>query len=118
MTMNTFSPVPAPSPGTDRKPKPKLLETEFGDGYTQASADGINWIRDTVNLSWETLLPTQANAIDAFFVGQGGYIPFLYTISDETTAKQWICKVWTVKRGSGGIRSMTATLVQDFSIGN
>lgn len=115
MALNTFSPVPAPSPGTEKKPKVKILKADFGDGYTQYARDGFNWIKEVITLQWDVLLPAQADAIEAFFVNQGGDIPFLYTISDESTVKQWTCDTWSIKRGDGGIRSASATLEQNFN---
>jgi len=115
MALNTFNPDPPPSPGTDLKRKPKLLKADFGDGYTQAAADGINWIKGTLTLTWDNLTLSQAVAIDNFFIAQGGYIPFYYTPSDDTAPMKWTCEDWSVKRGQGGIRTITATLTQNFS---
>lgn len=117
MSLNTFSPAVAPSPGTDSKLKPKLLVADFGDGYTQASPDGVNWLKRTVTLTWDTLLPSQADAIDAFFRAQGGYIPFYYTVSDDPLgAQRWTCVDWSQQRQSGGLRKFTAALTQYFGV--
>lgn len=117
MTLNTFSPVPAPSPGTNKKVKPKLLKADFGEGYTQYAADGMNSLKQTVTLTWDLLLPSQSDAIMNFFAGQGGWQPFYYTISDDVAGPlRWLCEDWTEERGQGGIRKVTASLTQYFGV--
>jgi phage-related protein len=115
MTLNTFNPDPPPSPGTDIKRKPKLLKADFGDGYSQATRDGVNWIKNSLTLTWETLTLDQAVVIDTFFSDQGGDVPFYYTVSDDLAPTKWTCEDWSVKRGQGGLRTINATLTQNFS---
>lgn len=115
-TLVTFTPVPLPSPGTSRKSKPKLLKADFGDGYTQTAPDGTNWIKDTATLTWDALTLTQANTIDAFFYTQGGWNPFYYTLSDDSTPSRWTCEDWELTRGEGGIRKITASLIKYYGV--
>jgi phage-related protein len=115
MTIATFTPTPKPSPGTVRKPKLKILKAEFGDGYTQPTPDGINFVRRTIQLKWDLLTPTQEQTFDAFFTTNVTK-PFWYTPSDETTAVKWQCSDWSSTVGDGGYRSFTATLEQDFNL--
>ena len=117
MSFATFTPPIAPSPGTQVKPKIKLLKAEFGDGYTQYTPDGLNSIKRSLTLNWETLLPSQAASIVSFLTAQGGYKPFYYTPSDETTPIKWLCEVWDDKRGNGGLRTVNATFEESFNIG-
>lgn len=116
MALQVFNPPVAPSPGTEDKPKFKLLKAEFGDGYTQIARDGVNHIRRVLALSWEVLTPTQANAIVDFMLAQGGDTPFWYTPSDETTPVKWTCADPSMKRGEGGMRSVSLTLEQSFNL--
>src|SRR5690606_29261995 len=41
----TFDPPFAPSPGAQNKPEIKILQAEFGDGYSQPTPNGLNHIR-------------------------------------------------------------------------
>ena len=116
MTLATFTPPRAPAAGTKDSPKVNLLRADFGDGYTQASANGINSVRRVLSLTWELLTPTQASTITSFFVTQGGYTPFYYTPSNESTALKWTCETWDDERGQSGLRKVTATFVQSFSL--
>jgi phage-related protein len=115
MTIATFTPTPKPSPGTQRKPKLKLLKAEFGDGYTQTTPDGLNFVRRTLQLKWDLLTPTQADTFDTFFTTNAAE-PFWYTPSDETVAVKWTCTDWSSTVIEGGYRSFTAAFEQDFNL--
>ena len=113
MTLHTFNPAVAPSPGTTNTPRVSLNKAEFGDGYTQTSPKGINHIRRTLTLKWEGLLPEQAAALDSFFTGQGGYIPFYYRHPVEGVTRKWTCEEWGSTYGAPA--KFTATLVECFA---
>ncbi len=116
MAIPTFTPPKPPSPGTERKPELKIKTTEFGDGYTQETADGLNHIRRTISLTWETLTPTERNTIDSFMTERGGYLPFYYTPSDESTPVKWTCKEWGDRSGKMGFKTFSATFKQYFGL--
>jgi phage-related protein len=113
MALATFTPPVDPSPGTDNTPEFKIKEAQFGDGYTQVTRDGLNHIRDVVNLRWDVLTPEQADTIEAFIVGKGGDTPFKYALRGDTT-RQWTCKRYSRSRGSPN--TMTAEFRENFSI--
>ena len=112
MPLQTFIP-PIPPSKSDVRPEFKILEAEFGDGYTQSVPDGLNHIRDVANLSWDALTPAQADTIETFIRNHGGTTPFLYTLSDSATQRQWVCKEFSRTRGTPN--KVTATFRQDFS---
>ena len=114
MALATFNPSIKPSPGTGIKLAIKLLEAEFGDGYSQTLPDGINHIKKTLSLKWDILDDAQVAEIFGFFTTQGGYIPFLYQPVGEAAPIKWRCKEWTRDRPAAGW-TMSATLVQDFT---
>lgn len=95
MTLVTFSPSIAPSPGTSHKFKVNLFEAEFGDGYTQAMPRGLNHIRRTVSLRWDGLTEFQMAELISFFEGQGGYRPFWYQPRGFVAALKWTCREWS-----------------------
>lgn len=115
MALNTFDPVPGPSPGTSRKYKAKLKRAEFGDGYTQVTRDGLNHLRRAVTLHWEVLTEAQADAIQTFIEGQGGDTPFLYTVRGDVQRK-WTCDFADFERTHGTPNTITMTLTEDFSL--
>jgi len=99
MPLPTFTPPMRPSPGTSRAPEVSLRKSQFGDGYAQASPAGLNHVRQVVALKWEFLSLAEAQEIETFLVGQGGYRPFLYTLNGEAQARRWVCESWSVTDG-------------------
>lgn len=116
MTIETFYPPVAPSPGTSRKPELKLLEAEFGDGYSQVMPAGLNHIRHTFDLKWEVLTQGQADAIEAFLERHGGSTPFLYQHAHTKAPVQVTCKEWGRQDEAAGLCSFTANLRQSFAV--
>lgn len=114
MALDTFAPNPGPSPGTLVNTKPKLLESNFGDGYTQAAADGTNWLKRTVQLRWDGLTPSQKATIEGFFIAKGGFTPFYYTIAYESSPTRWVCKTW--KCTLDGVWQITASFTEYFGV--
>jgi phage-related protein len=114
MTLPTFNPPVAPSPGTADKPEINLLEAEFGDGYSQPTPNGLNHIRRVLRLTWDVLTPDQAESILSFFRARGGSKPFLYTPRDEATPVAWTCREWRDQSITGGLLTVSATLRQSF----
>lgn len=114
MPLATFNPEIDPSPGTTMTPTIALNESSFGDGYTQASPKGLNHIRRSLSLKWTVLTPDQAADLDAFFMGQGGYLSFYYTHPADGVARKWTCKEWS--RTFGAPFQFQATLVESFTL--
>lgn len=113
MALPTFNPPVRPGPGFPVKPELSLNQVSFGDGYTLASPNGLNHIRQTVTLSWEGLTQAQKTAIETFLFARGGYKPFLYKPYGFSQALRWICAEWSGSHGAPF--TFTATLKQDFS---
>lgn len=114
MALPTFTPPIGPSPGTAFKPQIKILEAEFGDGYSQPTPDGLNNVRETVELKWDALTQAQMNTINNFFVARKGAQPFYYKPSGVSTTLKWTCKEWS-RSFNDGVWQFNATLVQSFS---
>ncbi|MYZ46463.1 phage tail protein [Propylenella binzhouense] len=116
MSLYTFDPPIAPSPGLVSNIKPRILKAEFGDGYTQASKDGLNHQRRIMNLTWEVLTAAQADEILAFLEAHGGTTPFLYALPGEAAIRKWTAEEWNDERLSVGLRKVTATFTQSFTL--
>ena len=115
MAIQTFSPPVDPTPGTTHGRKLNILEADFGDGYSQPTPNGLNYIRREVALQWDGLSLAQKQAIDSFMFDRGGTEPFLYTVFGETVERKWTCKDWSAVAEAGRWR-MAATLVQSFAL--
>jgi phage-related protein len=113
MALDTFNPPIKQSPGTKSTPIVKIKKAEFGDGYTQRMPDGLNHIRQSTTLTWDSLLEADADTIVAFFEAHGGTTPFYYALRDGVTRK-WTCETWS--RTWQTPNQVTATFVEDFSL--
>lgn len=116
MTLPTFNPPLPPSPGSSDKPEVRIRKAEFGDGYTQSTADGLNHVRRVLVLEWPVLEAAEADAIIAFFRTQGGYRTFLYTPPGESDPVKWTCEDWPKSYLGSSRYSVTATLRQSFVV--
>lgn len=114
MTLPAFKPPVGPSPGTSFKPQIKVLEAEFGDGFSQPTPDGLNNIRETVELRWDGLTEREMHAINNFLVARKGAEVFYFKPAGYRQAMKWTCKEWSRNLG-GGVWTMTAKLVQSFT---
>ena len=114
MALTTFNPSVRPSPGTSFKPQVKVLEAEFGDGYSQPTPDGINNIRQKVDLTWDALTETQMNQINNFFTNRKGSQAFYFRPAGYSTPLKWTCKEWS-RTLSDGVWKVQASLVQSFT---
>lgn len=116
MTTPTFTPARAPSIGGVQKDiQYKIREAEFGDGYSQRAADGINNKRVTFQLQWKALNKTHADAIEAFLDARRGVQAFYYTVPDDVQRK-YICKNFNRPQAHGKADSISATFVQVFDV--
>lgn len=110
-----FVPPIAPTPGSQHTRSLKILEAEFGDGYSQPTPDGLNHVRREVSLDWQVLTLDQKQELDAFFECLGGTKPFRYQVWGDTIERQWRCKEWSYE-AEAGYWTGSARLIQDFRI--
>ena len=109
MTLQTFTPPIDPS-SIRKAPKLKLKTASFGDGYSQTVRDGLNHIRNVLELSWEALTAAQAKQITDFFELHGGDEAFLFE------GLKFTCATWNDDIGRAGIHSISATFEQNFAL--
>lgn len=102
-----------PTTSASRAAQAKVLRADFGDGYSQRAADGINTVRDTYTLSWENITRTEAQTCDTFFRARGGYEAFWWTAPGQSQ-KKWICSDWQVRHSTATLDSLSATFVEVF----
>ena len=114
MTIPTFAPPVAPSPGGTRKPVVNVLKAQFGDGYSQSRPRGLNHIRRTVTLRWDGLGTEEMQALDGFFTRHGGYVPFLYQPYGFAETARWVCGSWESENGPPW--RFVAELEEDFGV--
>ena len=116
MAIPTFNPPVPPQPQTSTSQDVRLLEAEFGDGYTQVTRDGINHIKHKARLVWTSVHKLHSNEIISFFEERGGDQPFWYRLPDVPERMRWRCIKWDRTYAANDRRQITADLVQDFSL--
>jgi len=88
-----------PDKGLNATSEPVLFLTQFGDGYEQRVANGINNLKQTFSINFENRTKEEIDDIIAFFVNKAGVTSFDFTYPDsnnsgETTIKV-ICESWS-----------------------
>jgi phage-related protein len=91
--------VVVPDRGQKRNNKPRVFVANFGDGYEQRIANGINSLEQTIDVAFTTRPKADIDDIVAFFESKGGVTNFNFTLSDsnaggsEETIKV-VCDTW------------------------
>lgn len=114
MTLPVFTPPQSPAPGLQIKPEIKILQAEFGDGYSQPTPDGLNHIRRTLTLTWEGLERSERDQIISFLEARKGTEPFTYTVPGSATAGAYTCAEWSDTALEASLYTVNATFKQNF----
>jgi len=91
--------VVVPDRGQKRNNKPRVFVANFGDGYEQRIANGINSLEQIIDVAFTTRPKADIDDIVAFFESKGGVTNFNFTLSDsnaggsEETIKV-VCDTW------------------------
>ena len=71
-----------PDKSMSKQSTPRVLIANFGDGYEQRIADGINTLNETYSLTFATRLKEDIDDIVAFLDGKAGVNKFTLTLPD------------------------------------
>jgi len=71
-----------PDKSMTKQSTPRVLVANFGDGYEQRIADGINTLNETYSLTFATRLKADIDDIVAFLDGKKGVNNFTLTLPD------------------------------------
>lgn len=97
----------------------RTIDAQFGDGYTQAAADGINNKSQSWTVSFRGIIePTCANIIAAneimtFLDARGGWESFLWTPPASTVQGKYVSKNYGMQK-SAGVITINATFIEVF----
>ena len=118
MTTPVFDPPRCPDAGSvSVVTEARTRRADFGDGYSQRSADGLNSIKRSVSLNWTLLETSEADTIIAFFEARGGHEAFLWTPPQETTQRKWVAASWTRESATAPNRaSLSVTFEEVFDL--
>ena len=108
-----------PDKTLQRQTTPKVRVAQFGDGYQQRIADGLNSVTDVFTVNFVNRLKAEADDIEAFFRDKKGVTAFNFTFPDSNsssndsagnpvTTVKVICKKWSQQYGNSGSYSINA----------
>lgn len=102
-----------PDKGLNSSNTPRTFTVEFGDGYEQRVANGINALQQSFSVSFNTRPKAEIDDIIAFFVNKAGVTAFSFTYADsnnsgETTIKV-VCEDWSQSWDYDNFYSASAT---------
>lgn len=102
-----------PDKGLNSSNTPRTFTVEFGDGYEQRVANGINALAQSFSVSFNTRPKAEIDDIIAFFVNKEGVTAFSFTYADsnnsgETTIKV-VCEDWSQSWDYDNFYSASAT---------
>jgi phage-related protein len=118
MTFPTFTPPRPPQLGSSKETDQRVLSAEFGDGYEQVVADGLNSIRDICRLQWNGVTNAESAALETFWNQVGKTGVFLYKFPGDTVTKKWrFDSPLTINWVSGEINSIQVSIRQVFDLG-
>ena len=94
--------------------KPRVRSIQFGDGYEQRQADGINTQPQRWNLTFANRSNTDTIAITGFLSARGAVEAFDWTPPDSTASIKVICREWQKTMNRFNINTVTASFEQVF----
>lgn len=97
--------------GATSKAKPRVKGVQFGDGYGQRMADGINVDLRQYSVKFTDWVEN-IEQIDDFFTRHGGVKAFLWQAPDRKVPRKYICQEWDTNFLNGNIREPAATFIE------
>lgn len=71
---------------------PRILKSQFGEGYAQRLPDGLNAKPRTWDATFTKLSPETKQAICDFLDSLDYCRPFLWARPGESTPRKWVCE--------------------------
>ena len=110
MTITPFPSSPVVSYGINPKKGYRILTADFGDGYSQRAADGLNGQNESMTMVWNTITYADALIIMNFLDSMQGVGAFSYQAPNDPDVKNWICvNGWDWKPQNSEYGDVTAT---------
>ena len=117
MPAPVFAPPVPPTVGTSLTMRPRVRVAQFGDGYSQRTADGLNAQPQFWTVSWSPVTQADADAITNFFAARGGVQAFRWTPPGQAAPRVFICREWTVAPRGAQLVDINASFVEVFDLG-
>jgi phage-related protein len=94
----------------------KIIETKYGNGYSQRAADGINSIQDSWNVTWNNLSSSEFSTVLTALDTTKGSDYLTWTAPGDGASKKYICRKVTKRALAGNLYSVSAELQQVFDL--
>ena len=107
---------PAPDVGVMRSHKPNLKIAEFGDGYSQRTAFGIQQTKLEVSLNYSNVITAEKAALESFVNAHASGQAFFFTMPDEVEARKFYFTDWKYVYVKAGIFNVSLSMVECFDI--
>ena len=85
----------AESPGSGLQEQPRVVVTQFGDGYAHRQEDGLNAIAQVWDMRFRNVERGPGDEIIQFFRDHRGVTPFLWTPRWSSAPILVICPNWS-----------------------
>jgi phage-related protein len=108
--MATFTFTPDYNP--NKTIKPNVTTVQFGDGYEQRFAKGLNSQTQAWSLQFKQREEDEANNIEAFLIARGGIEAFDWTPPDSEDSIRVKCTDWQKSVEVGNRWTITTTFTQ------
>ncbi len=113
--MDTFN-IANPTYASQKKTSTKVWQNDFGDGYSQRAARGLNSVSQEWSLTWSNLPYATINSIESFFSTRMGVTAFYWTPLRGAVPLIFICSSWSREFTGPDTDSLTATFTQVFDL--
>jgi len=94
----------------------RVLRSDFGDGYSQRTPDGLNIEIEKWSLIWNNITLAQKDIIINFLDARQGAEAILFTMPGEDTAKKWICASYKYTPFSSAYYRIDATFERVYDL--
>jgi len=108
MATTTFPTAILPTQSSSLTTAPNTIETQYGDGYSERAANGINTFLEKWSLTF-ILSTADYTTVNNFLTARGGYDAFNWTNPITGVAGIYVCTKWNTHLMSGGWYSLTTT---------
>lgn len=103
----------SPSYSAQKAHRPRVLLAQFGDGYEQRVADGINTNPEMWDVQFATRRDDEADQIDNFLKSRGGVEAFDWVTPFGLSGK-FVCRDWQRTKTGPLLSTISAKFEQVF----
>jgi phage-related protein len=103
-----------PDWGTSVNSQPKVTRAQFGDGYEQRTAPGLNTNPKAYSVRFSNRTDEEGEEIEAFLEARNAVEAFRFIPPKKATSINVVCRTWSVVEDGHNRKTITATFDQVF----